>query len=344
MPVSYVYIETSFGDIPSVDVAPKPLQKLENSKIIPIPLEKFFDIMIDVENYPQIIPSYVVDVKIVEKNPNYLIAEETFHFNGIYSTLLVKHTFFPYEKHVIEVLDGDAKDTVVIQIFSKNGNKTIIGNEIDLKLHGILYPFQFLPKQNALHALNTIVDEFVVYGRDLSSHEKIVDDLYREILLRPADQAGLLHYSSLLESGELTIDELKLLLQNSDEAKSILHPNDRKSISELNSATVEKIHSLYEEQLHRQADEIGLIFYGSLLESEKISVEEIRSQLWHSEEGTNIRLNSELNRPIDEAFRELFGRHATDDELDLYNELFSNQTMTKEKLHELILKNTLLDD
>mgnify|MGYP003316106537 FL=1 len=34
-----------------------------------------------------------------------------------------------------------------------------------------------------------------------SNYEKTVDDLYREILLRPADREGLMHFSSLLENG-----------------------------------------------------------------------------------------------------------------------------------------------
>ena len=56
---------------------------------------------------------------------------------------------------------------------------------------------------------------------ELSIESKnIVDDLYREILFRPADPDGLQYYASQLESGKLTIDEIRTILANSFEAKS----------------------------------------------------------------------------------------------------------------------------
>jgi hypothetical protein len=54
-----------------------------------------------------------------------------------------------------------------------------------------------------------------------SKYEKTVDDLYREILLRPADREGLMHFSSLLEDGKITEDGLRELLLNSEEKKEM---------------------------------------------------------------------------------------------------------------------------
>ncbi len=54
-----------------------------------------------------------------------------------------------------------------------------------------------------------------------SKYEKTVDDLYREILLRPADREGLVHFSSLLEDGKITEDDLRELLLNSEEKKGM---------------------------------------------------------------------------------------------------------------------------
>ena len=54
-----------------------------------------------------------------------------------------------------------------------------------------------------------------------SKYEKTVDDLYREILLRPADREGLIHFSSLLEDGKITEDNLRELLLNSEEKKEM---------------------------------------------------------------------------------------------------------------------------
>ena len=50
-----------------------------------------------------------------------------------------------------------------------------------------------------------------------SKYEKTVDDLYREILLRPADRERLVHFYSLLEDGKIIEDDLRELLFNSEE-------------------------------------------------------------------------------------------------------------------------------
>jgi len=54
-----------------------------------------------------------------------------------------------------------------------------------------------------------------------SKYEKTVDGLYREILLRSADREGLMHFSSLLEDGKITEDDLRELLLNSEEKKGM---------------------------------------------------------------------------------------------------------------------------
>ena len=46
-------------------------------------------------------------------------------------------------------------------------------------------------------------------------------DLYREILLRPADREGLVHFYSLLEDGKIIEDDLRELLFNSEEKKGM---------------------------------------------------------------------------------------------------------------------------
>ncbi|MGI0011647.1 MAG: DUF4214 domain-containing protein, partial [Nitrosopumilaceae archaeon] len=52
-----------------------------------------------------------------------------------------------------------------------------------------------------------------------SKSKKTVDDLYREILRRPADEIGLQHYASMLESGKMTVDDIRKALLESDEYK-----------------------------------------------------------------------------------------------------------------------------
>ncbi len=51
--------------------------------------------------------------------------------------------------------------------------------------------------------------------------KKIIDDLYMEILGRPADLEGLQHFASLLESGKMTVDDIRKALLESEEFKSM---------------------------------------------------------------------------------------------------------------------------
>ena len=57
---------------------------------------------------------------------------------------------------------------------------------------------------------------------------KTVDDLYRKILGRPADNDGLKHWGTLLESGKITKKEMKEEFLNSYEYKTFLsQPKDK---------------------------------------------------------------------------------------------------------------------
>ena len=83
----------------------------------------------------------------------------------------------------------------------------------------MLSPFGFLPKSNLDHAANTIVTSFIDYSQmPQNETNKIIDDLYREILFRPADIEAFEHWGSLLEKGSMTVDEIRTQILNSDES------------------------------------------------------------------------------------------------------------------------------
>ena len=52
-------------------------------------------------------------------------------------------------------------------------------------------------------------------------YEKIVCDLYQEILLRQPDKTGLYYFVSQLKSEKISVDDIKKLLLESEEGKSI---------------------------------------------------------------------------------------------------------------------------
>jgi len=279
-----VYIDSSlerpFGPL---NLAPNQLSTISYSKIVDVDKEIIFNTFADFENYPRILTNNILSVnKIPEKQSVYdiFLIEK-----GIKTKLTVEHTIEPYHKQVIKVIDGDAQGTTINQTFESIGDSTKISIDIDLKTRGILVPFAFLPQHNVDNAVNTIVTTFVDYSnRSYNQNEKIVDDLYREILLRPVDSLGLIKYSTLLEEEKITVGEIRSDLLNSEEYNSKILLTDLKEISDLNQDTKNSINELYDIILRRNADVDGLQYFGSGLENGKITLNEIRNALLTSDE------------------------------------------------------------
>jgi len=176
-----------------INLVPFQLSTISYSKTVDVDKEIIFNIFADFENYPRVLPNNILSVNnIPEKQSVYEISLVE---KGIKTKLIVEHIIELYHKQVIKVIDGDAQGTTVNQTFESIGNSTKISIDIDLKTRGILAPFAFLPQLNVNHAVDTIVTTFVDYSkRSYNQNEKIIDDLYREILLRPADSQGLIRF------------------------------------------------------------------------------------------------------------------------------------------------------
>jgi Lhr-like helicase len=114
--------------------------------------------------------------------------------------------------------------------------------------------------------------------------KKLINKLYIDILYREADVLSLLNWASLLESEKITINEIQEILLNSDEKKSLLEPDQRKKFSELKDDTRILLEETYQEILMRHVDIRAAELYGSLLEANKITIEEIRQILYESGE------------------------------------------------------------
>ena len=264
---------------------PLPLSKIKNVRLVEVEQERIFQLMADVEKYSLVLPKNVISVNIVEQSNNTVIANEELTEVGIKTNLKVKHTLYPFTKHTIEVLEGDAKNTKITLTFTPEGSSTWITTEGDVELHGILSPFSFLSGNSVSHALDTAIVSFENYSDEFETKEqKVVDDLYREILYRPADSTGLEYYSMILRDGEISENDLREILLNSDEFKTLLLPKDTKSIDELEDDIKISIDKIYQELLHRSVDSKGLFHFGNLLESGKISEEDIREMILKSDE------------------------------------------------------------
>ena len=278
--VGLLYMDSSLEKpIGPLRIVPNPLSDITVIKVVDVETEKIFTIMSDIENYPNVLPGNVLSVNKLEETNSSLNYEITVMEKGIKTTLLVKHDLFPYDEQILTIIDGDAKNTTIHQKFQNQGNSTKLITDVKIELSGILTPFQFIPERHFSHAIGTVISAFFVYSLEKTQNEKIVDDLYREILKRPADQEALFYFTTLLEKNEITPEEIKTALYDSEEYNLPI-----KDLDELTDETKKTIDELYEITLRRGADETGTKYFGSLLEHEKFTELDIITELLKSSE------------------------------------------------------------
>ena len=101
--IFYIFLASSFGlyvltyDVGLEEslleiVTPKKITEFETSRLVDVPNNRIFNVMANVENFPNILPENVVSVNILDKTDNEIIAEEELFEAGIKTKLLVKHS------------------------------------------------------------------------------------------------------------------------------------------------------------------------------------------------------------------------------------------------------------
>ena len=262
-------------------VTPKKITEFETSRLVDVPNNRIFNVMANIENFPNILPENIVSVNILNKTDNEIIAEEELFEAGIKTKLLVKHTIKPYSEHIIEIIDGDAEGTKITQYFESVDSQTKLTTKVSLNVKGVTSIIAFLPEANLVHAMNTVISHFVEYSK-YDVYEITVDTIYQEILDRQADEESLSHFSTLLRDGQITEQDIRFALLNSEEIAT-----KQKTIDQLNEETINVINDLYEKILLREVDPEGLVYFGNLFESGMTS-DKIRAMLLESDEGKNI--------------------------------------------------------
>ena len=113
------------------------MKNLQFSVNSPIEPEKLMSFITDFESYQNFFPKQIKEVKILERQNNEIITEETI----IFSTL-IKHPFVQKSRHKIisdkelftEILEGPAKGSIVKIICSENDQGSQIEFDAELKL------------------------------------------------------------------------------------------------------------------------------------------------------------------------------------------------------------------
>tara|TARA_B110000438_G_scaffold160005_1_gene153224 strand:- start:2137 stop:3306 length:1170 start_codon:yes stop_codon:yes gene_type:complete len=299
-------------------ILPKKTTDFEIIRFVDVPHNQIFDVMANIENFPNVIPKNIINVNITSNTKGVIIAEEEFSEAGIKTKLIVKHTITPYNEHLIEIIEGDAKGTTITQSFESVGTQTKLSTNVHLNLNGVTSIIAFLPESNLKHAVNTIISHFVKYS-EYDVYEKIVISIYNEILHRPADMESLLHYSKLLQNEKITEQELREILVNSEENTSL----KMKSIDELNSETIKIISGLYKTFLIRDPDPEGLQHYGNLFEN-GTTYDELRTIFLDSEEAESISFTHPVRRNISIIYGLIYDDHPNKFELDYYHKMIDD--------------------
>ena len=301
-------------------VTPKKIIEFETSRLVDVPNNRIFNVMADIENFPNILPENVVSVNIVNKTDNEITAEEELFEAGIKTKLLVKHTIKPYSQHIIEIIDGDAEGTKITQYFESVDSQTKLTTSVNLKVKGVTSIIAFVPETNLVHAINTVISHFVQYSK-YNVYEITVNSIYKEILDRQADEESLSHFSSLLRDGQITEQDLRFALLNSEERVF-----KQKTIDELNEETINVINDLYGKILLREADPEGLAYFGSLFES-GVTSDKIRAMLLESDEGKNISFNHPVRSKITTVFALIFDTSPDNSYVDHYQKMIDDGLM-----------------
>jgi len=136
--------------------------------------------------------------------------------------------------------------------------------------------------------------------RDEREVDRIVRRVYREILGRDPDEAGLRHYRSRLMTDGWGEDELRRALRESREFDN----RDYEGI----------VRRIYREVLHREPDPEGLRSYSNNLRERRWSEDDLRREIRRSEEARETRAREIVIR----AYRDILGRDPDADGLRSY--------------------------
>ena len=302
--------------------------------------KKIFDAMSNIEDYPLILPDNFLSVKIINKTNDVIFAEEEVMESYLKAKMLVKHTLVPYDNQTMEIMSGDAQGTIITETFEKTNSSTKLTTKIKFHVTGKLTPIVYIPPISVQQELHAKITTFVNYAKGFDNkYEKEVDNLYREILFRPADPAGLKYYSLMLQNGKMTTDDIKQALSNSNEAKLVLKPSQRKTPDELDPKTRKIVDDIYKKVLFRSADPGGMSYYGSLLESGKMTADDVKQALYNSDEAAENRIHTKTERELDILYQDIFHKRVDQNTIDHYEPLINSKNMTLDEVKIDLLKN-----
>jgi ribosome-associated toxin RatA of RatAB toxin-antitoxin module len=117
--------------------------KIEFSISLVASPKQLIKVVEDYENYPFYLPDQIKNVKVIQKDNDETITEDTFVFKTIVKKEIKqksKHKILD-NKVIIEILSGPAKDSIVNAVFEKinSGTKVSVNANLKLGLKGKIF-------------------------------------------------------------------------------------------------------------------------------------------------------------------------------------------------------------
>lgn len=136
------------------------MPKVRVEKIIKADIGKVFNTVTDFENLPSKLPSYFKTMKVVSREGDSIVIEESVRMAGRDITQTAKHILKPPEKHEVFILDGDAKDSHIVETYESTADGTKITVDGDFKLAGKLKLVGFLVAGKIKNGIEEVMNEF----------------------------------------------------------------------------------------------------------------------------------------------------------------------------------------
>ena len=144
------------------------MPKFSFTKLVDIDRDVFFAISTDYEKFTKILPEYFLELKVIQKKGNKTTIFETLKFLGKTVNVTTEHVVEKPDRHIVKMLDGQAKGTVFDETYEKVGEQTKVTIEVDFVLSGGLKILGMFAKSKIESSMKTVLDEFANYAKDHS--------------------------------------------------------------------------------------------------------------------------------------------------------------------------------
>jgi len=142
--------------------------KFSFEKIVDVNRDKFFAISTNYEKFTEILPDYFKDLRIIESKDNVTKIFERLSFLGKTVDVTTEHIVEKPNRHIVKMLDGQAKGTVFDERYEEFENKTKVTIDVDFVLSGGLRVLGMFAKNKIKSSMEKVLDEFANYAKNHS--------------------------------------------------------------------------------------------------------------------------------------------------------------------------------